>query len=364
VHSTPSPLSPSKDGFLLPSRRRFAVAARGASGATPGRIAARRIRAASVCAIAALAACGPGSARDRATGSTSSASAVASGAGSGRGPVDVTDDVGTVVHLRAPATRIVSLIPSATETLIAIGAADAIVGRTRYDTATAIAHAPSVGGGVDPSVEAIVALKPDLVVAWASDGRGGLRERLAAAGIETFVMRTEDTTDIFRNIGDLGRLTGRASAAGSVASSMRAALDSVRASVAGRPAPSVVYVVFPDPPMTAGPNTFIGQLLALAGGRSIFPTTDANWPTVPMEEIVKRDPDIVIVPVADLRDDALERFRKLAGWRSLCAVREGRVVSVSGDLLSRPSPAIARSAFVLRDAVHPELAARDSGRVK
>jgi iron complex transport system substrate-binding protein len=83
-----------------------------------------------------------------------------------------------------------------------------------------------------------------------------------------------------------------------------------------------------------------------------------------MEEIVKRDPDIVIVPVGEFRNSALSRFRELTGWRDLRAVKQGRVVSVSADLLSRPSPAIAQAARVLRDAVHPELAGADSSRRK
>jgi len=279
------------------------------------------------------------------------------------GSIDITDDNGVVTHLAAPARRIISLIPSATESLIAIGAAGEMVGRTRYDTASAIASLPSVGGGIDPSIEAIVGLKPDLVLAWATDKRAGLREKLTAAGVSTFVMSTEDTTDIFRNIQSLGRLTGHDSAATAVATSVRATLDSVRLSVAGKPTPSVIYVVFPDPPMTAGPKTFIGQLIGLVGGRSIFPTTDKNWPNVAMEEIVKRDPDIVIVPVGEFKNNALDRFRKLTGWKDLRAVKEGRVVSVSADLLNRPSPAIAQSVLVLRAAVHPEFAA-DSSRGK
>jgi iron complex transport system substrate-binding protein len=279
--------------------------------------------------------------------------------------IAITDDLGVVVHLDAPATRIVSLIPSATETLMAIGATSALIGRTRYDTVSAIAQLPSVGGGIDPSIEAIVGIKPDLVIAWATDTRGGLRERLASAGIQTFVMRTEDTTDIFRNVESLGRLTGRDSAAAAVAGSVRATLDSVRASVADKPTPSVIYVVFPDPPMTAGPKSFIGQLLGLVGGRTIFPASDQYWPNVPMEEIVKRDPDIVIVPVGEFRDSVLDRFRKLAGWRNLRAVKQGHVVAVSADIVSRPSPAIAQAALVLRAAVHPEFAsAADSARTK
>jgi iron complex transport system substrate-binding protein len=279
------------------------------------------------------------------------------------GPIELADDNGEVIRLPAPAKRIISLIPSATETLITIGAAHEIVGRTRYDTASALAGIPSVGGGIDPSIEAIVGLKPDLVIAWATDKRATLREKLAASGVPTFVMSTEDTTDIFRNIASLGRLTGHDSAARAVAGAVRATLDSVRISVANKRRPSVIYVVFPDPPMTTGPNTFIGQLLSLAGGRSIFPTADKNWPNVALEEIVRRDPDIVIVPVGEFRDNALERFRKLTGWRNLRAVKEGHVVPVSADLLNRPSPAIAQAALVLRAAMHPEFAA-DTSRIR
>ena len=327
----PVPLSPSLDGFLLPSKRSRAL----------------------VAVLALLAACAPSSG-----GTTRGDSAHAS-----TGGIDVTDDLGVSVHLDAPAKRIVSLIPSATETLMAIGATEAIIGRTRYDTASAIASVTSVGGGVDPSIEAIVGLKPDLVIAWASDKRAALRERLTAAGVQTFVMGAEDTTDIFRNIANLGRIAGRDSSAAAVARSVRGTLDSVRVSVASKPTPSVIYVVFPDPPMTAGPKTFIGQLLGLVGGRSIFPTMNENWPNVAMEEIVKRDPDVVIVPVGEFKNSALERFRKMNGWRDLRAVKEGRVVSVSADLLSRPSPSIARSVLALRAAVHPEFAA-DSAKAK
>jgi iron complex transport system substrate-binding protein len=203
-----------------------------------------------------------------------------------------------------------------------------------------------------------VSLRPDLVIAWQSESRQVTRERLVALGIPVIVLRTEDTTDIFRGIASLGRLTGRDSAATAVASSIRATLDSVHHAAAGRPEPKVLYVGFTDPPMTAGPRTFIGQLISLAGGKSIFTDSSQLWPNVAMEEIVRRDPDILIVPVGDSAANSLERLRKLTGWRALRAVRDGHVVSVSADLLNRPSPSIARSARVLLDAIHPEVVRR------
>ena len=270
-------------------------------------------------------------------------------------PIELTDHAGQVVRLERPAQRVISLVPSATETLIAIGAGKQLVARTRYDVDPEVAALPSVGGSVDPSIEAVLSLQPDLVIAWESDKRQAIRQKLLSLGIPIFTLRTQDTTDIFRGIAALGRLTAHDSAASSVAASIRATLAEIQRSVAGRPRPSVFYVVYNDPPMTAGPRTFIGQLISIAGARSIFTDSLQLWPNVAMEEIVRRDPDILVVPVGEFRNNSLERFRKLAGWRDLRAVREGRVVAIPADLVSRPSPSIARSARVLLAAFHPEL---------
>jgi iron complex transport system substrate-binding protein len=136
--------------------------------------------------------------------------------------VEITDDGGRVVRLATPARRVISLIPSATETLVALGAADRVVGRTRYDVAPEIASRPSVGGGLDPSVEAIVGLRPDVVIGWENDKRQAVREKLTAVGVPVVSLRTDDTTDVFRNVATLGRLTGRDSAAAALQRSLRA----------------------------------------------------------------------------------------------------------------------------------------------
>lgn len=270
--------------------------------------------------------------------------------------IELADDAGNPVRLDHPAKRIVSLVPSATETLIAIGARNDLVARTRYDTSADIAALPSVGGGVDASVESIVNLRPDLVITWNSDARQVARQRLIALGIPVFVIKTEDTTDVFRGIASLGRLTARDSQATLVATSVRSTLDSVRRAAAGRPMPTVLYVGYTDPPMSAGPTTFIGQLISLAGGRSVITDSSQHWPNIAMEEIVRRDPDILIVPVGETTTNPLATLRQRTGWRSLRAVRLGHVVSIPADLVNRPSPSIARSARLLLSALHPELA--------
>jgi iron complex transport system substrate-binding protein len=267
--------------------------------------------------------------------------------------VVVVDDTGDTLRLPRPARRVVSLIPSANETLVALGALDRIVGRTRYDEMPELASLPSVGGGLDPSLEALVALRPDVVVAWASEKRSAVRERLEEMGIRVLALDPQDTTDVFRTVKSLGALTGYGRAADSLGAEIRRELEAVRASVAGRPAPTVLFVVWHDPPMTAGPKTFIAQLIGVAGGRTVFPDLEANWPQLSMEEIVRRQPDVVILPVGENPAQTVERIRSAPGWRELRAVREGRIATVPANLTNRPGPYIGEAARVLRDALHP-----------
>ncbi len=315
---------------------------------------ARRALGAAVCGRAVLGAAGLLACGDRAPAPHATTGATATGATVTA--ITLTDDGGRSVRLARPARRVISLIPSATETLVALGATDRIIGRTRYDVAPEVATRPSVGGGLDPSIEAIVALHPDLVIGWENDKRQQVREKLATLGIPVFSLRTEDTTDVFRNVATLGQMTGRDSAAVALSATIRREFDDVRRSVAGQPRPRVFYIVFNDPPMTAGPRTFIAQLIGVAGAESIFPDVTQLWPTVAMEEIVRRAPDVVVVPRDTSRGDALTDLRARGGWRAVGAVRAGHVVTVSANLVNRPGPHIGEAARALRDAFHPGLA--------
>lgn len=271
--------------------------------------------------------------------------------------VSAVDDAGRTVRLPRPARRVVSLLPAGTETLIALGAEDRLVGRTRYDDLPEVQALPSVGGGLDPSLEALVSLRPDLVVAFETEGGSPLRARLEEMGIAVFAIAPQDTADVFANVRRLGHLVGRDAAADSLARRMRAELDSVRASVRGRERPTVFYVVGTDPLMTAGPETFIAQLIGVAGGRTVFPDVRANWPQVSLEEVVRRDPDRLLLPLGRDPGEA-PRLLNGPGWRELGAVRCGRVSLVDADLLHRPGPRIGQAARMLHAAIHD---ARSSG---
>ena len=277
-------------------------------------------------------------------------------------PVVAVDDDGDTLRLARPARRVVGLVPSTTDIALAFGARDQLAGRTRYDVRPEVADLPSVGGGLDPSVEAVVGLRPDLLVTWQGPERDATIARIAAAGIPTFSLRTEDTAGALSALMRLGHLLGRDSAAAATVARIRADFDAVRRSVAGRERPTVFYAVGTSPPMTAGPGTFVHEMLGLAGARSVFDDVAQPWPQVSIEELVRRQPDAIVLPVGGAGDGEAraEALAAMPGWRDLRAVRDGRVLVVPANLVNRPGPEMGRAARLLRDLLHPTAA--DSAR--
>jgi iron complex transport system substrate-binding protein len=267
-------------------------------------------------------------------------------------PYRATDDVGRSIVLDAPATRIVSLLPATTETLLALGAGDRLVARTEYDEDPAILDRPSVGGGLTPNVERIAALQPDLVIAWEEAGGARLRPRLEALGIPVFAVTTRDTAGIYSTIDALGRLLDISERADGLASSIRSGLEAVRASVVARPPVPVVYMVSLDPPMAAGPQLFIGEMISIAGGANVFHDLIGHSPQVSMEEIVARAPSVILIPSAGTTAEVERRLMATPGWRQL--LDSGAVVRVlPPDILHRPGPSVVAAAETLRNAIHP-----------
>lgn len=266
----------------------------------------------------------------------------------------VIDDAGDTLRLAAPATRVLALVPSVTDLLIALDVAPRIVGRTRYDVDPRTAMAPDVGGGLDPNIEAIVGLKPEVVFTWASDKRAELAQQLRAAGVGVFAIAQQDTADAFRSITQVARILGRDSAGVVLSDSLRRAFHAVAASVTGRPRPRVFYVVSADPPMGAGPATFIGQLLEVAGARNVVAPADGDWPVLSMETVLARNPDVLVLPRGESADASGDLLRERAGWKALRAVQAGRVVQIDANLANRPGPRMGEAAALLRDLLHPD----------
>jgi ABC-type Fe3+-hydroxamate transport system substrate-binding protein len=275
----------------------------------------------------------------------------APGAPAGESAIAVVDGAGRSVRLEQPARRVVSMMPALTEWTIAMGAADRLVARTDYDHHPDIAALPSVGGGLDPSVEWLAALRPDLVLAWPDAPTRSLVSRLETLDIPVYTAPIQTVDQALRAAEDLGRLLGEEQAAAAAVARVRAGLDAVASVVAGRPPPTVLFLIGLDPLMAAGPGTFVDELLTRAGGRNALHDLAVLWPNLSLEEVVRRAPDVVIVGsvgVADPRRTLASR----PGWRDVPAVRDGRVHAVDPDVINRPGPRLHDAAAHLARLIH------------
>ena len=260
------------------------------------------------------------------------------------GAITVTDDAGRAVALAAPARRIVSLAPSSTELLFAIGAGDRVVGRTTWCRYPAAAlSVPVVGDGLNPNVEAIAARRPDLVVLYASALNETAARQLERLGIPAVILRQDLLEDVARDARLLGRLTALAGPADSVAR----AIEAVLAASAPRTAVRVAVVVWDNPPMVIGAGSFLDQLITLAGAHNAFHDLRSASATVSLETIAARDPDVVIT-IADSDEARLPAFATAREWQTVRAVRERRVLTLPGAVFGRPSPRAAAAVADLR----------------
>ena len=244
-----------------------------------------------------------------------------------------------------PAHRIVSLAPSSTELLFALGAGDQVVGRTtwcRYPPAAL--RVPDVGDGLNPNVEAIAARHPDLVVLYRSQLNQTAAAQLARLGIPSVILAQDRLEDIARAAHELGRLTGRQGAGDSIG----AALEALLRTPPPAPIMRVAFVVWDNPPMVIGGGSYLDQLATLAGGANVFHDLGAASATVSIETIVARNPDAILVLSDSTAPPAYSARRE---WRAIRAVRERRFIMLPADLFGRPSPSAPAAVLALRRAL-------------
>jgi len=232
------------------------------------------------------------------------------------------------------ARRIVSLLPSFTEILFAIGAGDRIVGRTTWcDYPPAALAIPSVGDGMPPNIEAVAARKPDLVVLYNSGPNVTAAKQLERIGIHTVLLDLNRLEDLGPAARTLGRLTGLEERAESLATAM----DAFTSTNLHPPSPTstIAFVVWDNPPIIIGTGSYLHQLAALAGARNVFGDVAAPSAQVSLETIAARDPQWIAV----LSDSgATPAFAKRQEWRAVRAVRQGHFLLLKGSLFGRPGP--------------------------
>jgi len=259
-----------------------------------------------------------------------------------RGGIAVTDDAGRQVTLAAPARRIVSLLPSFTEILFAIGAGDRLVGRTTWcDYPPEALAVPSVGDGMPPSVEAVAARRPDLVVLYRSGPNATAAEQLERLGIRTVLFDLNLLEELGPAARRLGVLTGRPQAG----DSLGAAMDSLASQRSIPGTQSLVFIVWDNPPIVIGAGSYLDRLAALAGARNVFHDIGSPSAQVSIETIAARDPDFVAL----LSDSAVPpRYAARPEWRVVRAVRTARFLFLPGQLFGRPGPRAAEAIRELR----------------
>lgn len=268
----------------------------------------------------------------------------------GEPPVgDTVDDYGAVIATSAPAQRIVSLNPTTTEVLFALGAGDRLVGRSRWDQWPSAARAiPEVGDAIRPSVERIIAARPDLVVLYASGDNRAAASALAEAGVRVVALRIDRIADFERSVRTLGTLTGRDSAAAVAVDSLRRSLDAVRAALRGAVRPRVFLHVWDNPLMAIGGGSYLSELVEIAGGRNVYGDLAEPSPQVSFEDLLRRDPDAILAGPSQVA-----RLAADPRWRALRAVRDGRLLAYDTMLVSRPSLRLGEGARSLAALLHP-----------
>jgi iron complex transport system substrate-binding protein len=269
-------------------------------------------------------------------------------------PVQVKDETGRAVRIPQPVRRIVSLAPSVTETLFALGVGDRLVGDTDFcDYPPEAKKKAHIGGPVNPNIEAIAALHPDLVVATREINRRETVYSLERLGIAVYTTDPQSVEQVLTSTERLGELLGAGEAGRLLTANVRRRLGELDRRLAGLPPKDVLMVVWLDPLISVGRNTFLDDALRHAGARSVIDSPQ-SWPTIDLEEVVHLQPQYLIISNENKQQvqRELAEFQRRPGWRRLDAVRNRRFIVLS-EAISHPSPRLADGIEQLARALYP-----------
>ncbi|USS41502.1 ABC transporter substrate-binding protein [Thermococcus aggregans] len=266
-----------------------------------------------------------------------------------RYPLKVVDFAGREVTIEKEPQRIISLAPSITETLYFIGALDKVVGITKWDNyPDNVQEGRTIVGDMEPNIEIIASLNPDLII--------GLKYHLKYIDqlekiAPVLIVEPQSIEEIYEAVELLGNVTNREDQAQKTIMEMKEKISSIQEKVENKEKPRVLYIVWWDPLITAGNGTFIDELIALAGGENIFKDAQ-GWPQVSVEEVIARNPEVIILPPnAGITADGLCD----SPLASTDAVKNGRVYTLSSDdIVSRPSPRIVEGLEEIAGFLHPD----------
>jgi iron complex transport system substrate-binding protein len=264
-----------------------------------------------------------------------------------------TDGLGRSITIRANPQRIISLAPNITEILFALGLGDRVAAVTSYcDFPEEAKTKEKIGDTLHPNLERIIGLKPDLVLATTASQVEDLMRKLDQLAVPVYVTDPRTVRDTVSSIRKIGEATGASARAAEIADEMERRISAVEMRVKGLPAPRVLYVLQTGPLITAGRNTFINDMIRIAGGQSISGDETADYPQFSRETVIARAPEVIIAPsshgkeyvrVEDLRRD----------FPTTPAARSNRIVTVNPDWVDRPGPRIVDGLEQLARGLHP-----------
>ena len=268
---------------------------------------------------------------------------------------EVTDEVGRKVQIPVTIHRVISLAPSITETLYALGLQDRLIADSDYcDYPPEAKQKPHVGGTISPSIEAIASLHPDVVLVTKGINRLETVNSLASLGIPSYSTDAHSVAEILTSTQQLAALLGAAQAGDELATKLRRELLETRQRVAPYPTRRVLYVVWPQPLISIGQDTFIADALRYSGATSII-NEPQSWPQISLEEVARQQPDFLVFSGSHMASASvnIDALAESPGWRILNAVRERRYANTS-DAIERTSPRIVSAIADLARQFHPE----------
>jgi iron complex transport system substrate-binding protein len=263
----------------------------------------------------------------------------------------VTDQAGRTVILPDHPHRLICLLPSVVDDVYALGAGSDVIAVSDYTKyPPEAARKPSIGIPLTPSIETIVSLHPDLVIASADSNREETFRQLEQVGVTVFVLNPHGIEGILSSISSLGKAIGREDAATRLVSQLRARLDAVRSRVKNMPVFTVFLPIWYDPIITIGKHAFITEIIAAAGGKSITEEIPQEWPQISLETVIERKPDALVLVQGSRMSIADVENR--AGWKTLTAIRNHHIYIVD-DRMELPSPVAFDALEDLARRLHP-----------
>jgi iron complex transport system substrate-binding protein len=253
--------------------------------------------------------------------------AVACGVVASAADRELVDAMGRRVRVPSTPHRVVALAPSITETIYSIGAGDAVVGVTDFtDWPIEARRRPSVGGIVNPSIEKLVSLRPDVVIATREANHMDTIDALERLGVPVFVVDPQGLDGVLESVRQIGRALNRSGDADRLVDRLRARRDAVITRVRGFARPRVLLVIWPEPVTTIGRQAFITDVINLAGGQSVTEDLPQQYPQISLEEVLRRNPDWLLLPANGHQPISLADLEQRPGWDRVEAVRRHRVL--------------------------------------